>query len=181
MARGASGRMSQPDPLVTATALLPGTAVRTAAVFGIQDRTLAVGLLGESRVAQIIAALAAPPSTPPNPATRTGRAAAALTALQPWVAVPILLAVSDGGVHLCDWDYREGALREVARFPAADLSVAVEEYRAARRVSLHDRRSGYAIALTASVGRLDAGRSEVRDVLAALPQGGPFSTSMTGN
>jgi hypothetical protein len=169
--------MSQPDALASATALLPGVAVRAAAVFGVQDRVMAVGLLGEARVAQIVSSLAAPPAEPPNPQTRTGRAVAAVTALQPWVAIPVLLAVSESAVHLCDWDHRGGAVREVARFPSADLAVAVEAYRTARRVTLTDRGSGYRLALTASVGRLDAGRSEVRDVLAALPGSGPSSPS----
>ena len=165
--------MSQPDALASATALLPGVAVRAAAVFGVQDRVMVVGLLGEARVAQILASLAAPPAEPSNPQTRTGRAVAAVAALQPWVAVPVLLVVSDGAVHLCDWDHRGGAVREVARFSSADLAVAVEAYASARRVTLMDRPSGYRIALTASVSRLSSRSAEVRGVLTALPGSQP--------
>ena len=165
--------MSQPDALASARAVMPSVEVRAAAVFGVQDRAMAVGLLGEARVAQIVASLAAPPAEPPNPQTRTGRAVAAVTALQPWVAVPVLLAVSDDAVHLCDWDQREGAVREVARFPSADLAVAVEAHTSARRVTLVDRRSGYRIALTGSVSRLSPRSAEVRGALAALPGSGP--------
>ena len=61
-----------------------------------------------------------------------------------------------------------------------DLLVADARLQVTARSSsffFRDRGSGYRLALTASVGRLDAGRSEVRDVLAALPGSGPSSPS----
>lgn len=160
--------MSRPAPLPSATALLPQVGLQAAALFGVQDRAMAVGLLGEARVAQIVATIAPPPRATPDPSTRAGRAAGAVLALQPWIAVPILVAVSGSGIHLIDWDPAGGAQREVARFDG-DLHVTVESYRSARRLSLTDGR-GYRLALTASVGPWDPGRHDVREVLAALPR-----------
>jgi hypothetical protein len=165
--------MSQPDPLVSARALLRDVTVRAAGLFGVQDRRLAVALLGEVRVAGIVGALVADPSPVSNPASRSGRAAAAIEAMRPWVAVPLLVAVSEGAVHLCDWDERAGAVREVARIPLADTIAVVERYRSARRVTITDRRSGYQLPLTATVSPLSATGAGARDVLAWLPQSGP--------
>ncbi len=164
--------MSRPDPLTSATVLLPDTGVRAAAVFGVQDHRLAVALLGEARVSMIAGALVAPPSAPPNPTSRAGRAAAAVEAMRPWVAIPLLVAVSDIAVHLCDWD-PEGTAREVARIPLPDAEATVEEYRSARRVTLVDRRSGYRLPLTTTVSRLSPASAGVSDVLAALPRSRP--------
>lgn len=167
--------MSRPDPLRSARALVRDATVRAAGVFGVQDRGLAVGLLGEVRVAGIVGALVAQPSPPAQPTSRSGRTAAAIEAMRPWVAVPVLVAVSDTAVHVCDWDTRSGAVREVARFPLAQTTVLLEQYARARRVILIDRPSGYRLPLTASVSRLSPTGAGVRDVLALLPGSGPGS------
>jgi hypothetical protein len=165
--------MSRLEPLASATALLPDAGIRAAGVFGVQDHRLAVALLGEARVAAIVGALVAPPPAPPNPASRAGREAAAVESMRPWVAIPLLVAVSGSAVHLCDWDPDKGATREVARIALPDADATVEEYRSARRVTLIERRSGYRLPLTTTVSRLSPTSAGVEDVLAALPRSRP--------
>ena len=164
--------MCRPDPLGSARALVGDTTERAAGLFGVQDRGLAVALLGEGRVAGIVGALVADPA-PANPTSRSGRTAAAIAAMRPWVAVPVLVAVSDAAVHVCDWDTDAGAVREVARFPLSDTTTLVEQYARARRVILIDRRSGYRLPLTATVSQFSPTGGGVRDVLALLPASGP--------
>ncbi len=165
--------MATPDPRASAQAALPDVVVRAAGVFGVQDRALAIGLLGQDRVRALLEPLVA--ADPPVRATQsfTGRAAAAVEAVRPWVPVPVLVALSDTAFHVCDWDRDTGAAQERSRLLVATTAATVEEYGTARRLTLADALTGYRLPLTSTVSPLSAVGSGVKSVLAALPAGRP--------
>lgn len=140
--------MSRSAEARAAERLLPGIRVEAAGVFGVQDRGLATGLLGEARTAL---------------GTESGAA----------VAAPVLVAVSSAAVHIADWDHRHGPRAEVARFDRAALGVALESYADARRLTLTDLRSGYRLPLTATVSRWNRYGAGARSVIERLTAAKP--------
>lgn len=142
------------DPRRSAQLALPAVNIDAAGVFGVQDHTLAAGLLGHQRVAAATSALTSPDAD--------------AAALRPWLAAAVLIAVSEHALHVLDWDDQGGSTTELARFDRTATGVAIDSYHDARRLTLTDLRTGYRLPLTATVSRLNPYSSGVRSVLARL-------------
>jgi hypothetical protein len=151
------------EPGNAARMLLPGAQILAAGVFGVQDQAVAGGLLGVHAVRGSIDSLVgAPGRREPRPE---------VAAAQAHLAVSIMVAVSPQSIHICRWDERGRAIAEVARFPRGAVTVGVDQYRAASRVSLTDQRTGYRLVLTGTGSRLNPHGRGVRAVLRSLSSG----------
>jgi len=158
--------MTPPDPRNAAQAVLPTHRVLAAGIFGLQDHGAAAGLLGQAQVATTLARLTGPRRAPAGAGQEQWLAR--IEAMAPFVAIPVLVAVSDSAIHICDWGEWPGASRELTRFPRAASTAVVDTHRSARRLVLTDRASGYSLALTATVSPLNGAGRDVKAVLALL-------------
>ncbi len=163
---GDPGGMASPDPLRSVRTLLPDLDVRAAGVFGLQDRAVASGLLGSEAVGHSTVGLARVAGGHPREIARIEYAL-------PRIPVSVLVAVSDGWIHVCSWDSRRGCGAELTRLDRAAATVTVERYKNARRVILMDGPTRYRLVLTATVSRLHPYGPGARAVLALLPAMAP--------
>lgn len=167
------GAMAGPDPKRSVEALLPGITIEAAGIFGLQDRTAAVGLLGEAGVTAALAGLVRPPAQQPAPGQPPDQELLELQQAAAWAPVSLLLAVSASAVHVCSWHPEHGAGAEVARFDRASMTSTLERHGAARRLIITEPSRGYRLALTATVSRLGPYGAGTRAVLDLLPAMAP--------
>jgi hypothetical protein len=84
------------------------------------------------------------------------------------VTVRMLVAVTASHIHVLDWQTGSGPTRLLRSFERAGTAVEVKKFGLSRRLQLHDRVSGDALALTGSASRLSAEAKGDKAVLAAL-------------
>lgn len=159
--------MSDPSRLKAAAEAFLGGPVLAAGIFGLQDDAVAVTLGGAGATAALETMADPGPLADGAVAAAGIHVARAAHAAAQGLAVRMLVAVTDGTIHVLD--YADGTVsREFLRFDRSTAQVHVTRFGASRRIRLEDPQSGEHLEITGSTGLLSSESAADKTVLALL-------------